>query len=633
MATEWGKLKVTELKAELKRRALPQAGVKADLVARLTEDDNKEAEEERLEQQDDTEASQEVVTEEVTEEASEEVATNDIAGADDARQAEIAQETVSEPVTKRAAEADDAANEPPTANQQTPVTDKPALAESPVVENGSARPRDTQDENGAPVLKTQVDETAAATPAPKEGVSPTLPTATSSEVQQDFQKRKRRSNSPPPSGESLNKRTKQDDSTDEDIKVAATTANPHAVAQSNGAMQERAKAESASEITDTKMHEQEKIAEAPKPLAVKATKPLVAISDAMDEGKPGVPQAEPDLIHAEEERDVPPSVHPASTALYIKNFMRPLREVVVEDHLAGLATPPGQAVDPGVIVSFYLDPIRTHAFVEFTSRAAASRVRTALHDQVWPDERNRKALWVDFIPPEEIAGWVDKERAGGGGRSASSRWEVYYDREGDHVIATLQQEASPDSRATRAPAPAPAAAAAAAPAGAAASQYPGIDAAPAGPRAQRGERVSAPRATAMGLTTRSNPPLSVQPVPEELARRRLDNIQGLVSRDPTRRLGREINRYSFENGDRFVDRGPEIFEGIRPPHREREQRRRGPRGGRRGGPPFRPGSDRYVGSGDRRRDDGSPPRTRFDDDRWSRDENRLSYDDYRDRRY
>ena len=42
--TDWAKLKVVDLKAELKNRDLPQHGLKADLVARLEEADQETAE-------------------------------------------------------------------------------------------------------------------------------------------------------------------------------------------------------------------------------------------------------------------------------------------------------------------------------------------------------------------------------------------------------------------------------------------------------------------------------------------------------------------------------------------------------------------------------------------------------------
>lgn len=70
--------------------------------------------------------------------------------------------------------------------------------------------------------------------------------------------------------------------------------------------------------------------------------------------------------------------------------------------------------------------------------------------------------------------------------------------------------------------------------------------------------------------------------------------------DHDRDLGREIHHYSFENEDRFVDRGKEISTGVRPPHRKREldrDRRRLGRRGNRGGIHDRSGRDRYGSSG------------------------------------
>lgn len=71
----------------------------------------------------------------------------------------------------------------------------------------------------------------------------------------------------------------------------------------------------------------------------------------------------------------------------------------------------------------------------FASTAAATRVRVGVHGKVWPNERTRKPLWVDFVPEEKVAGWVERERAGG-------RWEVVFREDKDGVKAELEEVGS-----------------------------------------------------------------------------------------------------------------------------------------------------------------------------------------------
>lgn len=364
-------------------------------------------------------------------------------------------------------------------------------------------------------------------------------------------------------------------------------------------------------------------------------------------------------------RSVAPAIYPATTALYIRNFMRPLREPLVREHLVDLAAQPGSEPDPDVLVEFYLDHIRTHAFARFQSVVAAARVRSALHDQVWPNERDRRVLWVDFIPPEKVSEWVAKERASSGGRpSAAVRWQVVYGQDDDgNVTATLEEGSV-----------APAAPSSARP-GAGREMGP-----PTGPRPDRdrrdGPRIvgDASRGRLDGsLVTVASPQLYYRPVSEALSKRRLENMRSYEPRSPRYINPNLINRYTFEDDYNFVDRGRENFVGIRPPHRERERQSsrpddggggsggggRGPPGSRGGvGRPVPRGGDRYVGGGSRRDGAGSPRYWRDDDhmyrpdaDRRQQgygDEGRLSYNsptprserggwddprDYRDRRY
>lgn len=123
------------------------------------------------------------------------------------------------------------------------------------------------------------------------------------------------------------------------------------------------------------------------------------------------PKNEPEDL-PEDDRSVSPALHPATPALYIRNFMRPLRPDQLQTHLVSLASPPGTDPDPKVVVRLYIDNIRTHAFVRFATTTAASRVRASLHDTIWPPEGNRKALWVDFVPDTSCARWIDVEEAG-----------------------------------------------------------------------------------------------------------------------------------------------------------------------------------------------------------------------------
>ncbi|KAK3177305.1 hypothetical protein Dsin_032893 [Dipteronia sinensis] len=93
-------------------------------------------------------------------------------------------------------------------------------------------------------------------------------------------------------------------------------------------------------------------------------------------------------------------------------------------HISSLAGPQGT----DSVKVFYLDSIRTHAFVSFISISAAARVRNSMHGTRFPDELMRDTLWIDFIPDEKVQDWIDEETgdAGGGfggGRSSSRKYE------------------------------------------------------------------------------------------------------------------------------------------------------------------------------------------------------------------
>lgn len=323
----------------------------------------------------------------------------------------------------------------------------------------------------------------------------------------------------------------------------------------------------------------------------------------------------------DQERDVEPAFHPATSALYINNLMRPIRPQELREHLVKLAVPSANPPADEVITTFFLDQVRTHALVVFSSVSAASRVRTELHDRVWPQESNRKALSVDFVPAEKVPEWIDtQENAGKSGR-LGSRWEVKYETLDDGTVDAYLESGAISSGRSAAPPPAARGPPQPAP-------FDETNSIPLGPRGFRNDMIppTGPRSSrnpppphhegADVQMTRARPSVPFQPVPESLAQRRLDNMRSFYTQDTHRQLGREINRYFFEDGDSFVDRGKEVFEGIRPPHRERGGGGGGFRGrgggGRRGGGGGggRGRSDRYFPGG---RGDDRPPR-RFEDE-------------------
>ncbi|KAI5208516.1 hypothetical protein E4T39_01175 [Aureobasidium subglaciale] len=305
---------------------------------------------------------------------------------------------------------------------------------------------------------------------------------------------------------------------------------------------------------------------------------------------------------------VSPAIHPATRALYIRDLVRPINPSSLRDHLEDIAQPPDRSGSSSSLVEeCYVDALRTHAFVLFTSISAASRARASTHAQIWPPEPMRKQLWADFFPDERFQEYLDTERASGGSRpSQAKRWELAYNVLDDGVDVQLVEAGPATHRVST-----HAGAANAPPTGPRGSMSSGrrpsfaqneqrrpsqpIPAPPPRRSSMVIEEASAPFLELDKLFnfTATKPKLYWQPVSEDLAEDRLDELDRETSRDWDPRadfkrngdsLGRgldQLKRYTFEDGDVLVDGGPEFGGG-------RAFARAGNRGrGRRNGDSYR----------------------------------------------
>jgi hypothetical protein len=633
--TDWSKLKVADLRTELKNRGLPQTGVKALLVERLVAAENGNGSESDATLQGDASK----------------IDGDSATSPDDVSPIlPTASDLLPNSNTQTTVEAEEPSDTQTAAEDSAPQTAEQRGLEAP--SNESQPPYTSQLESNVetPNESQPTHTIESSQPAPDDFHHSALPSVEPREANEDRQKRKRRSQSPPPSAsDAAHKRLRVDDNENTMAGVVTPVSDTEWVEKHNGvdAAEVNAEAkeiapadegvESGPTIVDTSMadvtaeevpheakgntarrvkgeameidiptptKEEDKSAvydESPSRLRDSRFKTLFSGDGPKPRSRDANEETEPDRI-------IGPAIHPATSGLYISHLMRPINPAQFQAHLAVLAAPPDSEADPDSIVKFYVDPIRTHAFVSFTTVAAAARVRSALHDRIWPDEKTRKPLWVDFVPADKVVEWIDQEqKSNPGGRSMAKKWEVYYDVDEDRLVTAILQEANtnvfarpmhptrqPSIPISRAPAPV---------------EPKNFDA-PSGPRSFQPVPPTTNRLNELFKSTTAKPVLYWQPVPRELADRRLDNIDRSLSKDAAagRRIDGASHRYSFQDEDVLVDRGPEIFSGIRRPDGQRGPRRGGGyqgRGGYGGGDSFRPNGNRRGDGyrGGNRRDD------------------------------
>ncbi|CAI7593605.1 unnamed protein product [Penicillium crustosum] len=458
--SDYSSLKVADLKAECKKRGVPQTGLRLkqqfiDKLIELDSQTNQVTTEEAAPAEESTESqpsAPDAVSHEKSqpeqpeneelekpkeepisqpEETTAPVSVSDRAEdgqtqADESTQGEAVSvtdvksqkvEDVAKPAEEAQTEAITRENQPPTAAPFQPQMDETA--------------QDAKNED--PVKTQEKSISAAQTSDVDTGLSTPLPVE---EALEDTRKRKRRSQSPAPTLEEIANR-----------KARAKEATPRALLKDDEVSIPRGQGLGDLKPDDQKAaedHTDKQPIETQTDSHKTPTKQDARFRNLFPPAGASTQPASPPRDVTMQDADTTPALHAATSALYIDGLMRPLQPAALRKHLASLASTT-DTTDSDAIIDFYLDSIKTHCFVSFTSLAAASRVRSAIHGTVWPNERNRKNLRADFIPDEKIKEWIETEEKSRDRAGPAARWEVRYETSEDGTTATLAEVGSTPS--------------------------------------------------------------------------------------------------------------------------------------------------------------------------------------------
>ncbi|KAF6175715.1 hypothetical protein GIB67_022717 [Kingdonia uniflora] len=95
---------------------------------------------------------------------------------------------------------------------------------------------------------------------------------------------------------------------------------------------------------------------------------------------------------APKERVVPPTAKVPTSSLRIDHFVRPFTLKAVQGLLA----------KTGTVSSFWMDNIKTHCYVTYSSLDEAIETRNALYNLQWPPSNGGRLLVAEFVDPQDV---------------------------------------------------------------------------------------------------------------------------------------------------------------------------------------------------------------------------------------
>ncbi|KTW28132.1 hypothetical protein T552_01991 [Pneumocystis carinii B80] len=143
----------------------------------------------------------------------------------------------------------------------------------------------------------------------------------------------------------------------------------------------------------------------------------------------GSNSAHDDTLNKKEEILEP--IHKLTSAVYIRDLTRPLQASQFKSYLLDIIKDMDEIKD-NIFKQFWMNNLKTHAFIVFTNVDHAKIVRDVLHKSIWPYEKGRQPLWVDYVPEDKVDEWINIEEQS----PRDTKWEVIYDMNG---VASLSE--------------------------------------------------------------------------------------------------------------------------------------------------------------------------------------------------